>query len=738
MDEILGVFFHEASEKLDEMEAGLMSLEQGGDDQETLNAIFRAAHTIKGSAGVVEMERVESFTHVLENLLDRLREGKIQATGDMVSVILSACDHIRALLGAMTSPQADLDADLSHEGESLIESMLAWIDPIGAGETEAEAATPVAPAETGASGSLDGASANPCWHISVRFGADTFRQGMEPAAFLQQLGERGMLRHVVTLAEQMPAAEAMDPESCYLGYEVDLEPNAPLTQAELEQVFQFVRDECALHILPPHAPIRDYLDLMAVLPESGARLEEIFERSGALATQPSAERQQAGTAPVTASGASLELEPAERSDTAPTGAATSGGSAAGKGRAGQEARLVRVPADKLDSLIDLVGELVIAGSSAQLLARQSGNGQMTEAMAVLSRLLEEVRDSSLQLRMVTVGETFKRFQRVVRDTAKETGKQIDLDLRGGETELDKSVVEKLADPLLHLVRNAIDHGIEKAEVRQANGKPATGRVSLNAYHDTGSVVIEVADDGGGLNVERIRNKAVERGLIDANATLGENDIYNLIFEPGFSTAEQVSNLSGRGVGMDVVKKSILALRGTIEVHSAAARGTRFVLRLPLTLAMIDGFLVNVEGSAYVIPLDNVVECLELKEGEALGNVLNLRGQPLPFLALRDLFEIGGTVPARQNVVVVQAGSQRAGILVDQLLGEYHTVIKPLGSLFRHLRGLAGSSIMGSGEVALIVDVPSLIRLATHAERGQLDETARRRPDSHRQALACTA
>ncbi|WP_051452940.1 chemotaxis protein CheA [Dechloromonas agitata] len=738
MDEILGVFFHEASEKLDEMEAGLMTLEQGGDDQETLNAIFRAAHTIKGSAGVVEMTAIEEFTHVLENLLDRLREGKLQANGDMISVILSACDHIRALLACIASPQSDLEAALAHEGAQLVDSMRAWIDQEGGQNTaqDGEAQASVDARPFGNTGTVEGVSSNPCWHISVRFGRDTFRHGMDPAAFLQRLSECGRLRNVATLADTMPLAEEMDPESCYLGYEIDLEADVePVTQANLEQVFQFVQDECALCILPPHSPLSEYAALMASLPESLARLTEIFGQSGALTPCASAASLLDNILLETAAGT---LTKTVENGPSSSGGATVPGSriVAAKERTGQDTRLVRVPAEKLDSLIDLVGELVIAGSSAQLLARQSGDGLLTEAMALLSRLLEEVRDASLQLRMVTVGETFKRFQRVVRDTARETGKQIDLELRGGETELDKSVVEKLADPLLHLVRNAIDHGIETAETRLARGKPVTGRVTLNAYHDTGCVVIEVADDGGGLNVERIRAKAVERGLIDTNATLGENDIYNLIFEPGFSTAEQVSNLSGRGVGMDVVKKSILALRGTIDVHSSPGQGTRFVLRLPLTLAMIDGFLVSVGGGAYVIPLDSVVECLELKEGEALGNVLNLRGQPLPFLALRDLFEIGGAAPLRQNVVVVQAGGQRAGIVVDQLQGEYHTVIKPLGNLFRHLRGLAGSSIMGSGDVALIIDVPSLIQLATLAEHDQNAGSTRHRLENER--LAATS
>jgi two-component system chemotaxis sensor kinase CheA len=317
--------------------------------------------------------------------------------------------------------------------------------------------------------------------------------------------------------------------------------------------------------------------------------------------------------------------------------------------------------------------------------------------------------------MVQIGETFNRFNRVVRDVSKELGKDIELAISGAETELDKSVVEKIGDPLMHLVRNAMDHGIEPAAVRSAAGKPAQGRVELNAFHDSGSIVIEVVDDGGGLNAEKIQAKAVERGLIQPGQVLGEQEIVNLIFEPGFSTADQVSNLSGRGVGMDVVKRNIQALRGTVDVKTRLGLGSRFTIRLPLTLAIIDGFLTGVADSAYVIPLASVVECLELREDDTRGHMLNLRGEVLPFIRLRELFDVGSPPPKRENVVVIAAGGRKAGIVVDQLLGEFQTVIKPLGSLFRNLRGIGGSTILGSGEVALILDVQALTQLATQAE-----------------------
>ena len=354
-----------------------------------------------------------------------------------------------------------------------------------------------------------------------------------------------------------------------------------------------------------------------------------------------------------------------------------------------------------------------------------------EATSVLTRLVESIRDSALQLRMVQIGETFNRFHRVARDVSKELGKEIELVISGAETELDKSVVEKIGDPLMHLVRNAMDHGIEAAAVRAAAGKPAKGRVELNAFHDSGSIVIEVVDDGGGLNKERIEAKALEKGLLQAGQSLSETEIVNLIFEPGFSTVEKVTNLSGRGVGMDVVKKNITALRGTVEVKTERGVGSRFTIRLPLTLAIIDGFLTGVGKASYVIPLDMVIECIELANASADRDYLNLRGEVLPFVRLRELFEVPGHKPARENVVVVQYAGQKAGIVVDQLLGEFQTVIKPLGTLFRNMRGIGGSTILGSGEVALILDVQALVsRCARSEELLAQGKTGSRRLEMH--------
>ena len=360
-----------------------------------------------------------------------------------------------------------------------------------------------------------------------------------------------------------------------------------------------------------------------------------------------------------------------------------------------------------------MGELIIAGAIVNMIAHRAKVVELEESTSKLSTLVEEVRDSALQLRMVKIGATFNRFQRVVHDVSRELGKDIALVIDGEETELDKTVVEKIGDPLMHLIRNCMDHGIESAEVRRANGKPEQGTVRLNAFHDSGSIVITVQDDGGGFKRDRILAKAIERGLVEAGHSLTDTEVYGLVLEPGFSTADKVSNLSGRGVGMDVVKRNIAALRGTVSMNSEEGRGTTVTVRLPLTLAIIDGFLVGVDKAVYAIPLDMIEECVAFS-AEPGHDYTNLRGEVLPFIRLRQLFGIRGESCHGENIVVLKHGNQRVGLVVDTLLGEFQTVIKPLGKMFSQVKCVSGSTILGSGDVALILDVPSLIQQASHS------------------------
>ena len=734
MDEILSVFSVEAREQLDAMEAGLLQLERGDRDAETINAVFRAAHTIKGGAGVVEIASIEHFTHVLENVLDRLRNGEIAVDSEMISALLLGCDHISALLDAVQSGQLGPDAELDTAGAAIADQLRPFLDG-NAPAARGGALTADGGDEADLQRSDRASATNDCWHISIRFGRGVLRNGMDPLAFLRYLLNLGEIVHITTLCDAMPDADSMDPEACYLGFEISFRSHA--SKEAIERVFEFCRDDCELFILPPNSKLDEFIALIEALPEETMRLGEILIKSGALTREELDSGLHQQQAAGVAAGATAAPPPlgnilVERNSVQPElveAAAAKQRTVSEKKTA--ESSLIRVHADKLDQLIDLVGELVIAGAATNLLAKKSGEAALVEATSVLSRLVESIRDSALQLRMVQIGETFNRFHRVARDVSRELGKEIELVINGGETELDKSVVEKIGDPLMHLVRNAMDHGIESAAARAAAGKSATGRVELNAFHDSGSIVIEVGDDGGGLDKQRIQAKAIERGLLQANETLSDQDVVNLIFEPGFSTVDKVSNLSGRGVGMDVVKKNITALRGSVDVRTEPGAGSRFIIRLPLTLAIIDGFLVGVGRASYVIPLDMVVECIDLGDAGGDRNYLNLRGEVLPFVRLRELFEVPGQPPSRENVVVVQYAGQKAGIVVDQLLGEFQTVIKPLGTLFRNMRGIGGSTILGSGEVALILDVQALIgRCAKSEEQRAHGNTGSRRLEAH--------
>ncbi|MCD4865374.1 chemotaxis protein CheA [Pseudomonas sp. PLB05] len=703
MDEILKTFIAESEELLQQMEAALLQIEQAPDDAELINAIFRAAHTIKGSAGLFGLDHVVAFTHVAESVLDRIRSGEMAFDETLSALFLEVCDHLNGLI-ARVSSGSEPEVDFQAVGAALVQRLEHYLQP------SAQAAQPTAVARALVT-PVDGVAAGH-WHLSLRFGPDMLRNGMDPLAFVRYLNTFGRIVNIVTLFDAIPTAAEMDPETCYLGFEVAFDSDAD--KETIEAAFEFVREDSQIRILPPHSRSSDYCQLIDDLPEEDLRLGEILVRCGTLtATEldevlrrqadPAVPRKPIGEVLVEAQlvnppvvDAALNKQRKIKEQRAPA----------------SEGQLIRIDATKLDQLIDLIGELIIAGAGTQLIAQQSGLTTLVESTGVLSRLVEEVRDTALTLRMVQIGTTFNRFQRVVRDVSKEIGKDIALRISGGDTELDKTVVEKIGDPLTHLIRNAMDHGIESAELRLARGKPAQGTVGLNAYHESSSIVIEVTDDGGGLSRERILRKATERGLISEGQVLGDKEVFNLIFEPGFSTAEQISNLSGRGVGMDVVKKNITALRGSVDLTSEEGRGTTVTIRLPLTLAIIDGFLIGVGKAAYVVPLEAVEECIELTEAasvQASGNdYLDLRGEVLPVLRLRQLFAIEEAPPRRQNVVVVRYAGQRAGLVVDQLLGEFQTVIKPLGPLFDHNRSLGGFTILGSGAVALILSVPGLI------------------------------
>ena len=648
-------FLQEAAEQLQTLEDALLALERDGGGQEasadgsTIHTAFRAAHTIKGSAGMAGAPDISHFMHAVENVLDRMRDGALGAEPALITVMLGCADHLRELLAAF-----EADADAAREtvarGEALGRQLQPWLECAAAGAAVAA----VASVSDGRTAGTPGRA----WRVALQPGPEIFQRGVDPLRLIAQLGQRVQRLDVTTAAEALPAWEPFDPELSYLGFALDIEGD--LAAGDIEEAFAFMRGECDLDVRARSADVK---------PTNGA----------------------------------TSIHPTNTKPAAPTS----------KGS-------IRVDADKLDQLMDLVGELVIAGAGAGALAQRRGDTELNEALGIVARRIEELREAAMQMRMVPIAATFNRFQRVVRDVSQELGKDIELVLSGGETELDKSVVEQVGDPLMHLVRNSIDHGIEPTALRLERGKPARGRLALSARHEAGGIVIEIADDGGGLDTRRILAKAAERGLVAPNATPSDAEIHRLIFEPGFSTAERVTELSGRGVGMDVVRRNIQALRGSIHIHSEPGAGCRITVRLPLTLAIIDGFRVGVGDAHFVVPLESVGECIGFEERAGGCDYMTLHGEMLPYVRLRELFGLprNGNARPSENVVVVHHGGRKVGLVVERLYGGMQAVIKPLGRLFEGIDGLAGSILLGGGEIALFLDIASLLANVDQKERAR--------------------
>jgi len=684
LQDVLASFYVEAAELMVQLEASLLCLEDTPDSADELNALFRTVHTVKGTAGLFGLNEVVAFTHQVETVLDKLREGQFKLSPALSSLLLACKDHIQALLD-LAQREAPVTPELKATDAALLQQLQALqLSGVVPAATPANESAPL-PAPVPA---LVPAATLHRWHLNVAFGANTYGEGGDPLAALDFLRELGEVIDLATTVHVDAEFEDMDPELCRLGMDFVLQSTAE--RSRIESAFWFMADSCVLNLRQLQDPPPEAIPVVAAATAAAAAVS---------APAPAA------VVAAGAAGAATAAAPEGVKATAPRQ---------------EDGRMVRVPAEKLDQLINLVGELVIAGSGTSALARKHRLKDLLTSTAQLNGLIEDIRDRALSLRMVAVGETFSRFRRVVRDLSAKLGKQVELELVGTDAELDKSMLEGLNDPLVHIVRNSLDHGIEMPEERVAAGKPAMARLVLAAQHEAGGVVIRVTDDGAGLNRERIFAKAVERGLVARDAQLGDDEVHELIFAPGFSTAEAVTDLSGRGVGMDVVRRAIEGLRGTVRLRSVRGQGTTVEMRLPLTLAIIDGFHVRVAEHQFVLPMDEVVECINTRNmappvaGQITGH-LSLRGSPLPVLHLRELFELHGEPAERQSIVVVRCGSQQLGLVTDTLMGEGQTVIKPMSELFQRLEGIAGSTVLGTGEVALILDVPALVALAARSE-----------------------
>ena len=680
-------FFDESFEALDQMEAALLKLNPGAPEPELINTIFRVAHSIKGGSATFGFSEVASFTHTCETLLDELRGNRMQVTRYITDLLLKSVDVMRDMLRSVqtkTPVDAQKVADLQFDLELAIvqKNAPAAAEPATAAPAPAPAAQASAPAA---------ADSKPkCkhrWRIEFRPYPQLFAHGNDPLRMLRELAEVGDLTVKVD-GRALPSIAGLDPEACYLSWMLTVDTDA--TRAVIDQVFDWAEGDCELKI-------RDE----AGESEAAAAVAADAPASNVVAINP---------------------EPRASEPTTRAPAAAEHGESPAKQGLG-DGSSIRVSTEKIDELMNTVGELVITQSMlSQLGAKVSGAvaEQLRSGLAQLERNVRELQESVMRVRMLPISFVFSRFPRMVRDLSGRLGKQVELKVTGDQTELDKTVLEKIGDPLVHLVRNSVDHGIEMPAVRAAAGKPAAGVVSLEAYHKGGNIVVEVCDDGGGLQRDRILAKARERGLVDANETsLTDEQIYDLIFMAGFSTADQATDISGRGVGMDVVRRNIKELGGNIEVRSTLGNGSRFIITLPLTLAIVDGQSVSVGTETYIVPLVTIIESLQLQPGgvnRVAGHqeVFWFRDGYVPIVRLHEVF---GVKPRATDlhqglIMVVEGEGRRVGLFVDELLGQQQVVIKSLETNFRRVDGVSGATILGDGAVALILDVPGLIRVAS--------------------------
>jgi two-component system chemotaxis sensor kinase CheA len=658
MSQFLETFYEESFEGLEIMETELLALDVGEADNETINTIFRAAHSIKGGSGTFGLNAVADFTHVMETLLDEMRDGKREVTEEAVNLLLTTVDVLREMLTALRE-NTELDAERIKVTHDQLEELL------GADSTTQQPKTETTKA---ASVATEG------WHISFHPHVDLFKTGNDPVRILRELESLGEIEVKMDPAA-LPEFDSLDPEESFLGWEIDLK--GEVTREAIDEVFSWVEDECDLTI----SAIESTAEIIQAIPEPDERREE--DRR----TTEKSRRQD------------------NRRKTKSTGETTS----------------IRVGIDKVDAVINLVGELVITQSMLSTLGESfdmSKVNSLIQGMEQLELNTRQLQEQVMRMRMMPINFAFQRFPRLVHDMSQKMGKNIELKMTGEQTELDKTVMEKIGDPLVHLVRNSLDHGIESPEKRKEAGKPETATLGLNAYHQGGNIVIEVIDDGAGLNEEKIFAKAVEQGLVSADIQLEPAKIHELILLPGFSTADEVTDVSGRGVGMDVVVRNIRSLGGSLEVWSKPGQGSKFTIRLPLTLAILDGQTVSVGDEDYIIPLISIIESIQLTSDMlnivvGKGETFKLRNEHLPIIRLHNILggEPNTTDLTKGLLVVVESDGRKTGLFVDELKGQQQVVIKSLEVNYKRIEGISGATILGDGSVALIVDIPGLISLS---------------------------
>jgi two-component system chemotaxis sensor kinase CheA len=687
----------EAVDLLSELETALLELERTPDDTDLIGRVFRAMHTIKGSGAMFGFDEIASFTHDVETVYDGVRNGEIPVTESLIGLTLKACDQIRLMI----DDEEDEAGKDTAQTEELVRSFRAMLkadtDPVGK-KNIPDGLYPQKSAEE---------ERQVTYRIRFAPAPGIFTCGNNPILLLGELHDLGKCT-VVAHTDLIPSLDEIDPESCYTRWDVLLTTDKGINA--VRDVFIFVENDCDLQI--------EIID-DGIMTDAGNRhkkLGEILVERGDLSAEDvqtilSAQKKvgellvdQGFIEPVKVQAALAEQKHIQEVH---------------QKRQPEIAANIRVPAEKLDSLVNMVGELVTVQSRLSQLSARINDLELTQLSEEVERLTAGLRDDTMSIRMLPIGTTFSKFQRLVRDLSSDLGKNIILRTEGAETKLDKTVIEKLGDPLIHLIRNCIDHGIEMPAVRKSLGKPEQGEVYLSAEHSGANVFIKISDDGSGLDTAAIRSKAIEKGLISADAVLSDKECFALIFAPGFSTAQTVTSVSGRGVGMDVVKKGIEALQGSIDITSRKGVGTTITLKLPLTLAIIDGLLVRIEDHHYIMPLSAIEECVELTREDvdkAHGKELaDIRGEIVPYIRLRKEFDLCGTAPEIEQIVTARINGRRIGFVVDEVVGGHQTVIKSLGRIYRDVEDVSGATILGDGRVALILDLPKLLHSTEHKE-----------------------
>jgi two-component system, chemotaxis family, sensor kinase CheA len=694
--ELRATFQEEADELLAELESALLELEKDPGDQEQIGRVFRAMHTIKGSGGACEFHDVVFFTHELETVFDKIRNNKMIATPEIINLTLSARDQIKAMFDSYYRG-GSVDEAKTRE----ILALLQKLAPESGGRKKTAVPTMNSARKSREAGAVT-------YRIRFRPNPGIFSQGTNPVHLLKELRQFGPCK-VVAQTETVPYLEDVDPQACYTFWDVILTTDRGLNA--IQDVFIFVKDssELAVSVIDEEGLLEDataYKKLGEILLERGDLTTEDLKK--ALQSQKKVGETLVETgvvSPAKVESALLEQQHVRemREQRHSIDAMSS----------------IRVATNKLDSLVNLVGELVTVQARLSQTALSEGNAELSSIAEEVERLTASLRDNAMNIRMLPIGTTFSKFKRIVRDLSAELGKEIVLTTDGGETELDKTVIERLSDPLVHIIRNSIDHGIELPEARALAGKPKRGTIRLSALHSGAHVLIRVEDDGAGLDAGAIRAKAVAKGLIQKDADLPEQELWELILAPGFSTAKVVTGVSGRGVGMDVVKRAIDALRGSISITSDKGKGTTITLKLPLTLAIIDGFLTRIGMEYFIFPLSLVEECVELTREASTAthgrHLAHVRGQLVPYIHLREHFMVNGTPPGFEQIVITNVDGRRVGMVVDTVVGEHQTVIKSLGRFYRQVDGISGATILGNGTVALILDIPRLVRLVEQQE-----------------------